>query len=196
MSAFLKTGEVHSPFFVFIRHSHSPSDKSILKALGCGGYRLVAPDKPHSARCHLVIGHSEDWVVVADDYYYSLWHSEKDTRLIESYVQGFEEAFVCRWSDVDDTFSFSHWKEGECIRSYALIQDGWTTPIWLEESGPRLPVETNELASVSVDEQLRDICKGLGYVAADAIGTFRVYEGPKHVRQPGSAENLYTVISR
>lgn len=196
MTAFLKTGEVHSPFFVFIHHSPRPSDKSILKALGCRSYRLVAPGKTHHDGRHLVIGHTEEWTVVADDYYYTLWHSEKDTHKIESYVQSLAEAFVCRWPDVDETFSFSYWKDGECVRSYALVQDGWVAPIRREESGERLPIETDELASMPVDEQLRLICKELGYVAADAIGSFRVYEGPKYVGHPDSGESEYTIISR
>lgn len=195
MTAFLKNGEVHSPFFLFVRNEPVPSDSDILDAIGRRSYRPVAPDAIHH-RPHLAIGHTHEWTMVADDWLYTLWHAERQAKAIEAFARQVEEAFVCRWPDVDETFAFSLWRDGDCVRSYDLIQEGWTGPIRLEESGARLPIETEELALKSADERLGAICGALGYVAAEAIGTFRVYAGTDYVRDIGPYGSALTNISR
>ena len=195
MTAFLETGGVHSPLFVFVRNDPVPSDSDILDAIGCDSYRPVARDSIHHQR-HLVIGHTQEWTMVADDWSYTLWHAERQAQSIEAFARQVEEAFVCRWPDVDETFTFSLWRDGDCVRSYDLIQEGWTGPVRLEESGARLPIETEELALKSADERLRAICGALGYVAADAVGTFRVYAGMDYVRDIGPYGSALTNIER
>ena len=191
---FLKTGEVHSPFFLFIRHSSNPSDQDILDALGLGSYGLIEPDDVH--RPHVVVGHTEDWTVVADDYFYTLWHAERTTHAIATYAARVDDAFICRWPDVDETFAFSVWRRGECVRSFDLVKPGWSDPVTLEESGQKLEIETEELASQSAEDRLKTISGELGYVASDAIGTFRVYAGPEIVRDIGPYESALTNIPR
>ena len=192
---FLQTGEVHSPFFLFIRHSPNPSDQDILDALGLDAYGLIEPDDIHH-RPHLVIGHTDNWTVVADDYSYTLWHSERTTHAIATYAARVEGAFICRWPDVDETFAFSVWRRGECVRSFDLVKPGWSEPVTLEESGQKLEIETEELASQSAEDRLKTISGELGFVASDAIGTFRVYAGPEIVRDIGPYESALTNIPR
>ena len=192
---FLKNGEVHSPFFLFIRHSPNPSDQDILDALGVSAYQLIEPEDIHH-RPHLVIGHADRWTVVADDYFYTLWHSEQTTHAIATYAAQLDDAFICRWPDVDETFAFSLWHRGACVRSFDLVKPGWSDPVTLEESGQKLEIETEELASQSAEDRLKTISGELGYVASDAIGTFRVYAGPEIVRDIGPYESALTNIPR
>lgn len=195
MSAFLNTGEIHSPLFVFVRNESTPADSRILDALGHGSYQLAELDDP-GHRPYVVIGHTSEWTMVADDWSYTLWQAEPQAKAIEALARRAKEAFVCRWPDVDDTFAFSLWRDGDCVRSYELIQEGWTGPVRLEESGVPLPIETEDIAVKSADERLRAICGALGYVADDAVGTFRMYAGTRYVRDIGPYGSAFTSISQ
>ena len=82
------------------------------------------------------------------------------------------------------------------MRSFDLVKPGWSEPVTLEESGQKLEIETEELASQSAEDRLKTISGELGYVASDAIGTFRVYAGPEIVRDIGPYESALTNIPR
>ena len=192
---FLPTGELHSPFLFFFSHSPLPSDQAILQALGLDEYKLIEAEDIHH-RPHVVIGHTDNWTVVADDYYYTLWHSERTTHAIETYAATLNDAFICRWPDVDETFAFSLWRRGTCLRSFDLIQEGWTGPVRFEESGEKLEIETDELAQLGAWQQLESISSELGFVAGNADGTYRVYAGPEIVKDIGPYGSALTNVSR
>ena len=178
MSAPLVTdGNVHAPFFVFARGGNLPTDQELLTRFDLGAYQAVDPSTVGS-RPWIVIGHTDDWIVMADDWYYTLWHSERAAPRVGELATEWD-VFTYRLPDADETFGFTFWRGESLVRSYELVQRDWTDPVTVEESGSPLDCEIEAFGLGQPDDRVRHIADRLGFSIWDAVGTWRVYAGPE-----------------
>src|SRR5688572_20432498 len=85
-------GRLHSPFFVFLRRPHPYSDGDVLKVFGIGSYRRAA--NVPSRGPYAILADAGDWLMLADDWCYTLWHMPTTRPAIESLAKT-HEVFYC-----------------------------------------------------------------------------------------------------
>lgn len=199
MSFFLRTGELHAPYFVFFRSPIPTCDRELLDSLGLREHKPQDIENPGAVkhRPYSIVGNTKDWTVISDDWSYNIWHSENRDKIVTKFASGFEyEVFSYRVPDVDDTFEFHYWQEGRLIRSYSLFQKNLSHPPSLTESGSPFSFETETLCNGSATKQIQLIAKNLGFDVSEAKGSFRCYAGEeKHTEMP-TYDSVITNISR
>src|SRR5262245_61293873 len=109
----LYDGRLHSPFFIFIKHPHGYSDFDILARFQLGSYRRSRATSRLGRRA--IMADAGSWTLLADDWYYTLWHLEPTWAAIEELGRS-HEVFACSVGECDLSFDYVHYQEGRLKR--------------------------------------------------------------------------------
>lgn len=179
-SVFLYEKHIHSMFFLFIRTGGQLSDREVLKALDLEDYLPVAPSGIISEP-HVFLTNDREWLHVADDLCYSLWHKghEEVCERLASRLADFE-IFSFWTGDVDWAFGFSHFFRTRLLRCLEVADPH------MDVSRRTIQVDTGNPfpAELPLDEvkeplsYLPQLAATLGIDMAHNSDTIRCYKSP------------------
>lgn len=116
----LPDGSLHAPYFVCIRRPEL-DDLALLDRLGVGGVEPVSAEL-ELWDPHLFVIHDRDWVQVADNWRYLLWHSRRFRARVDA-LAGSHELFTWWIGDADNSYGFSYHRDGRLVRERAGDDD-------------------------------------------------------------------------
>ena len=122
MSEFrLPDGGVYTPFRIFVRAVGYYADQDLLSILGFTNYRPI--DEPPATRRVLLIDEQGPWIIVCDDWYYTIWNRPETDAAIEVLASK-HEVFTTDVGDTDRSYSFSHFLDGSLRRKIRCEDHG------------------------------------------------------------------------
>ncbi len=162
---------LHSPFFIFIRHPHGYSDLDILTRFKLISYQRSAQASPRGR--HAIMCDAGDWTMLADDWYYTLWHMKTTRPAIEAMAEC-HELFACSEGDCDRSFDFVHYQTGRLARKYVVSSPHFSDRNVIEDFGIPLPREAVLLANDGCDIGI-ELAETLGIKTRFTNDELRVY---------------------
>ena len=157
---FPMNNRLHAPYFIFMRCAGEYSDADLLAKFGIRKYKRVAEPPQHGP--HATFFDSGDWTMLADDWYYTLWHMATTRPAIRRLSQ-FSDIYACSVGDCDHSFDFVYYQAGKLVRKYVVVADiGTNNSNVVENTGKQLP---GELEALKLDDQLETVLS-----ISDALG--------------------------
>jgi len=150
---------LHAPYFIFMRCAGEYSDADLLAKFGIRDYKRTS--EPPKMGPHATLFDSGDWVMLADDWYYTLWHLPTTRPAIKKLSQ-FTDVYACSVGDCDHSFDFIYYKNGKLARKYVVADPDFKSSIIVEDIGQQLPGESDAL---QLDDQLETVL-----AISDAMG--------------------------
>ena len=142
MTMFLSNGHLHAPYFIFLKCAEKVSDSDLLAAFGINDHQQISTpplEGPHATFCTC-----GDWTLIADDWYYSLWHSETTRPAINSLAER-ADIFAYSFGECDNSFDFVYYLDGELVRKFVVLDPDFKSSIVKEDFGDPLPGEIDAL---------------------------------------------------
>ena len=168
---------LHAPFLVAIR-SLTPSDTDLLSALGLSNYHRC-PIEEHSFSRQVFITNVGEWTLVADDWYYTLWHTGTAARACTHWGDVF--AFVV--GDSDESYGFDLFEAGEHRRALQVDSPHYNDRVTIRDDGTPLPGERPELFEKDAILIVWTVAKGLGISPDPHTTRFRRYAPPREAQR-------------
>lgn len=133
MQAFLRGNKFHGGYYIFLKGENIPTDKEILQLLDMKNSRLSLLDNLEYAINYkfpkLYLTECSNWKHLMDNFSYSfgryLAHKKKNEAkdIFSEMIHKFE-VFEASVSDVDETFHYRYYKNGEMIRHHSVQSVG------------------------------------------------------------------------
>jgi hypothetical protein len=168
-------GSLHAPYFSFLR-CRRYTDAELLSRFGLPGYRLARATTRLSR--YAVLGDDGEWTMIADDWFYTLWHMSSTRPEIEV-LAGECDVFACSVGDCDRSFDFVYYRDGRLVRKYVVADPHFQGGVVTEDFGDRLP---GEAAAFTESDEVRialGIAASLGIKIDYAVHEARVYAAPR-----------------
>jgi hypothetical protein len=131
-------GWLHAPYFIFLRCAGRYSDAELLERFGLSTYQR-APTIPHLGRC-AILADADDWVLIADDWYYTLWHLQSTRRTIAAFAETCD-VFATSVGECDRSFDFLYYEGAHLIRKYVVDSPNYGDRRLVEDFGDPFPDE-------------------------------------------------------
>jgi hypothetical protein len=131
-------GELHAPYFVFIRSGQQYPDAEMLNRFHLSGYERNDP--PARATRYVLLADLGEWTLIADDWFYTLWHLSGTRDVIAELGSRFE-LFACSVGDSDDSYDFVYYRGGELLRKHVVIDPRYDGGVIQESFGAPLSGE-------------------------------------------------------
>ncbi len=165
---FLKWGYLHTPFMIYVRSRNALSDNDFMKAFGLQDYqKMFPPLSPSYLR--VVFANDTEWIHIADDFHYTLWHSPKTAEVVEGYSKSYD-IFRCSIGDIDESFEFEYYQNGSLIRKLIFEHDVFKNSKTVTvDRGTKLPGEPKNLSDLitSSVKMFPTITQSLGITRAN-----------------------------
>src|SRR4051794_2286582 len=107
-SSLFPHGELYAPYFLFIRGAGKYADADLLRRFGLTAYRPTR--HPERFGRYVVLADDGQWTMVADDWYYTLWHSQV-TRSALADLGRTCDVFACSVGDCDRSFEVLYYRD-------------------------------------------------------------------------------------
>jgi hypothetical protein len=170
-------GVLHSPYFIFIRAVGSLSDIEVLNLLGLGEFVLV-PLVSDWSKPHIYLTEDHNWIHVADDWRYSLWHKGRH-QLVENLHRSIPEVsiFACSVGDSDHSFEFAYYSTGRLLRHHTVEDKLYDKQkrVVTENFGEPLPGERKLTDIQDEQEYVLALASGLGVKMNHDLASIRCY---------------------
>jgi hypothetical protein len=169
---FIRNRYLHAPYFIFVRTTGVYTDVELLHQLGV---TQVARDwTPSRTTRSLFVTEDQEWMHVADDWSYTLWHSPS-VRIALTNLAMRHDVFTCSVGDSDRSFEFAYYKDTHLLRHYAVDislsgKRGVVTDI-----GRPLPGEAEALQREESLEIVLGIAQSLGIDKHNDLQAIRTY---------------------
>lgn len=174
------SGVLHAPYFIFLRGSPLPTDLDVLGLLGLHrwsglrnyGRLPLTDDLPGGD--YVYLGEQGGWLLIADDWFYHLWHRKDRPQLLERLAAG-RELVALRRPDVDESYEFVHFREGRRVRERRVDSPHYTDRVVAIDVGTPLPCESEVLYARDPDEIVWTVAAELGVPRTHDRATLRRY---------------------
>src|SRR5262249_16334434 len=110
-------GQLHAPNFIFIRGAGTYSDADLLQRFAIAEYRPMT--LADSLASYAILADDGEWVMLADDWGYTLWHMPSTRPAIEEFGRTCD-VFACSGGDCDCSFGFVYYSGGRLVRRYVV----------------------------------------------------------------------------
>jgi hypothetical protein len=141
MATLFITGELYTPYYIFLRCAGRYPDRDLLHAFGLGAYQPTTATVTRVGR-YTILANDGQWTVIADDWRYTLWHMPS-TRLAIAALAESCDVFACSVGDSDHSFDFAYYRESRLVRNYVVSDPDFRSRIVTENIGEPLPGESN-----------------------------------------------------
>ncbi|MCC9603357.1 hypothetical protein LOC67_22640 [Stieleria sp. JC731] len=167
---------LHAPHFIFIRNpSDELTDRSLLERFTIGDYELVS--SLPKFRNHVVVRREPNWLHLADDWSYSLWHapSTRDSLLELSCDHDIYQYSV---GECDHSFDFRYFSGGAITREYVVEDPTYHNGIVVKDDGTELPGERDSLELPDEQQRVLGIARALGIDVSYTMDQLVFYANP------------------
>ena len=108
----------HSPYFVFVKDNPSATIESLNR---CGLINCEQADELYDIEScfQFYLSTWDDWTLIMDNWYYSLWHLNQRSSIIDNWGKD-KELYQCHVGDCDYSFGFKYHKNGRVVRTYQV----------------------------------------------------------------------------
>lgn len=171
----LYDGRLHSPFFIFIRQPHGYSEAEILARFELSSYQRTTASSFRGR--HAIMCDAGDWTMLADDWYYTLWHMKTTRPAIEAIAE-YHELYACSEGDCDRSFDFLHYHKGRLVRKYVVSSPSFSDRVVAHDFGTPLPGEAALLKDDGYNIGI-ELAATLGIQTRFTHEELRVYALPK-----------------
>jgi hypothetical protein len=168
-------GHIHAPFFVFIRGWTSEDEATSLTTFGLEGYSSNRKVGDHDR--YVTICDQGDWYQIADDWYYTLWHSRPFLETIRDLAKR-HEVLLFMVGEADYSFEIEYHKAGIMQRQFIYDQPPMGTGRILSDVGTPFPDEAEIVLGKEMLESLWRITGPLGIPTRAEKNHLRVYSKP------------------
>ncbi len=147
---FYKQEVLHSPYFICLKCAGEYSDADLLSKFSLQNYQRK-PSRPKLG-AYAMVCENRKWTVLADDWYYTLWHM-KSTRPALREMAQFHDAFAFSIGDCDQSFDFVYYRNGNLRRHYEVVDPDFKGGSVKSNFGE--PLETEAVAFTHDDDLKR-----------------------------------------
>ncbi len=171
-------GTIHSPYFIFIRCTGKYSDRELLSKFELNAFHRAKYISLFD-RC-IYITEDINWIHIADDDYYTLWHMSSIRDSIKQ-IANDHDVFLCWVGDIDRSYGFTYYSQGNLVRQYVVECQGagFDNLVVTENLGKHLPGENKALKVSGEFEKVLSIAKSLGINMRHDAANIRVYAKKK-----------------
>lgn len=113
-------GVFHSPYFIFVRAAGHVSDSHLLNILDLRKFVRTEIVEDWS-KPHIYLTDDGEWIHIADDWRYSLWHKGQKQQ-VENLHDCMPEAdiFTCSVGESDCSFHFEYYSGRQLLRRFEV----------------------------------------------------------------------------
>ncbi|MFN9972387.1 MAG: hypothetical protein ACK58T_21105, partial [Phycisphaerae bacterium] len=115
-TSFTPAGRFHSPFRIFVRDLNASSYARWIDTFGLHKYN---PIKPNSMQRQLAIVPLDGWTMLADDWYYTLWHMPLTMQIIADAAKK-NDIYYDVVGECDESYEFGYFRSGSLVRKVAV----------------------------------------------------------------------------
>jgi len=165
-------GELHAPYFIFLRSVGKYSDTDLLERFGLSTYR---PRKgaPRRGR-YAVLADDGQWTLLADDWNYTLWHLPSTRPALAALGEKWD-VFACSVGDCDRSFDFVYYRDARLVRRFVVADPDFRGGDVVENVGEPLPGESTAFKQPDEMKIVLGIATSLGIKTDYTEQEIRVY---------------------
>jgi hypothetical protein len=170
-------GQLHSPYFIFVRRPHEFADADLLTRFGLHNYERTKSVAQLGR--YAILADAGTWTLLADDWHYTLWHMPTTGSTIED-LAATHDVFACSVGDIDRSFDFVYYRNAALVRKYAVSDPHMKGRKMVNNIGEPLPAET-EVVTGEYDEisiVLR-LAESIGIKTEYQEAELRIYVAPR-----------------
>lgn len=174
MAAFFD-GKLYAPYYIFLRCAGEYADWDLLERFGLGGYKRVK-SAPRMLR-YAIIADDGTWTLLADDWFYTLWHKKTTRSTIEKLAEQ-HDIFACSVGDCDRSFDFVYYQDGRLVRKFVVADPNFRGGTVVENFGEPLPAEADAFKQNDELRIVLELAASLGIKTQYTEAQARIY-GPR-----------------
>ena len=167
-----------SPYFIFIKQGFKMSDDKILETLKLDNYRLITTTIEQSYKnpdkCYLFLAEDNQWTHLMDDWSYSLWFNKKIEGQLK-FLSKHHEIFSFSIGDIDDSYGFKYFNNGEIIREFTLNDVKSNGVEIIKDLGKPFDIEKTALKMKNPYKKLRKFAQHFGISIKYTKDDIRIY---------------------
>jgi len=126
--------ELHVPYYIFLKCAGRYADADLLRRFGLVNYCRVPADNTQHLRQHAILADDGPWTLLADDWYYTLWHLPTTRPMLEELAQQCD-VFACSVGDCDRSFDFVYYRDGRLVRKYVVTDPHFRGRVLVQNVG-------------------------------------------------------------
>src|SRR3954470_17234866 len=169
---FIHRDHLHAPYFIFVQAVGIYSDLDLLRHLGVSH---VAQDfTPSRATKSVFVTQDREWMHVADDWSYTLWHADRTRTAIAGFAMR-HDIFTCCVGDVDRSFNFAYYQNARLVRQYVVDATLYGERSVVIDEGSPLPGEAEAMQAHEGVDIVLAIAQSLGINVNHDIHDIRTY---------------------
>ena len=169
--------ELHVPYYIFLKCAGRYADADLLRRFGLANYCRVPAASAQQLRQHAILADDGPWTLLADDWYYTLWHLPTTRPLLEELAQECD-VFAGSIGDCDHSFDFVHYRGGRLVRKYVVTDPHFRGRVLVQNVGYPLPGEADALRHQDEAQVVQAIASNLGIRTRYALHELRYYAPP------------------
>lgn len=103
----------------------------------------------------------DDWLLIADDWYYTLWHLHTTRQTIANFALD-SDVYYDMVGDSCESYGFAIYRNGCMVREVQVDSPQYNNQIPRIDNGPRLPVEGDTLLVPDIEAHVDKIAEHVG----------------------------------
>lgn len=157
-SSFTPAGRFHSPFRIFIRDLKSIQYGDLIDSFHLQRYTAKTP---HSMHRQLAIVPLDDWTMLADDWFYTLWHMPTTMQVIEDAAKR-GDIYYDLVGDCDESYAFGYFHSGSIVRKVAVASPHFSDQVLETDDGSPFSVESRDRMTNDIEGYVDSIAQFIG----------------------------------
>lgn len=169
-------GELHSPYFIFLKCAVRYCDGDLLLKFGLSGFHPT--NAVPFGYNYAILADGGEWTLIADDWYYTLWHLPSTRTTIAAIGQTCD-VFACSIGDCDRSFDFIYYRDSQLVRRYVVEDPHFQGGVVVADFGEPLPGEAAAFKQADQLKLVLAIAASLGIKTEFNERDIRVYAAPR-----------------
>lgn len=122
----LRTGKIlyDSPYYIFIKDESELSFLNLLRKYNIDYKLNIGEANPRLNQFEFYILPSDEWIVIMDNWWYSLYHLNKQYQFIDELGDDYE-MFQFVVGDSDYSYEFKYHRKGKLVRHYEVSNSSY-----------------------------------------------------------------------
>jgi hypothetical protein len=186
-------GQLHAPYFIFLRCAGRYSDMALLRQFGLSTY--LPTKTTHRVDRYAILADDGQWILIADDWYYTLWHMPSTHSTLGMLAKTCD-VFACCVADCDRSFDFVYYQDSRLVRRYVIDDTGFQGGRVVENVGSPLPDESTSFKQTDEVKIVLGIANSLDIKTDYTDRDIRIYRSASIERSATRAKSSATSMPR